>query len=223
VLLSDSTCEVSKNTSGVKVTVVETGSTIYADSTGHYEFTGLSSGNYDFRLDYENYPEFYWQDVVLTGINGTVIRANDGVVLSPKATHTFVLDSAIYTLTYSTNNVNPDTTLTLYFRRFNSFPIRYSNHLCIISKSQSNLDYLSGKYDKLVYADYSSLFYRTIDTLWEGFQYDSLKVWGFKSGDSLCIKYYALNSTSFYVDRSTGRMVFSSLGNGSNVYATKLK
>lgn len=92
----------------------------------------------------------------------------------------------------------------------------------LVSRNQIS-DLLSGKYDKIVDANVTSIFYRTIDTLWDDFQYASLNAWGFKSGDSICIKYYSVNSTSYYMDKSTGKRVYPSLGNESNIYTTKLK
>ncbi|NCS87675.1 MAG: carboxypeptidase regulatory-like domain-containing protein [Ignavibacteria bacterium] len=223
VIISDSTCDPIKNYSGVKVTVIQTGAVSYSDSAGHYKFTNLSTGNYDFLYEYKDYPQFYLQNIALSGINGSVIKAKDLDEISPKATHTFILDSAVYGSAYSTNSSQTDTTLNLYSRRFNSFPIRYSNHIDIISKSQSNLDYLSGKYDKILGWSSSSLAYKTTDSLWETFSYDSLKHWGFKSGDSICIKYYAVNSISYYIDKTTGKRIYPYIGSESNVYATKLK
>ena len=175
VIVSDSTGDPIKNYSGVKVTVEQTGAISYSDSAGHYKFTNLSTGNYGFLYEYKDYPKFYLQNVALSGTNGSIIQANDLDELSPKATQTFVLDSATYGLAYSTNSFNSDTTLDLYFRRFNSFPIRFSNHVEIISKSQSNLDYLSEKYDKIFCWSTSGLVSKTIDSLWETFQYRFIK------------------------------------------------
>jgi Carboxypeptidase regulatory-like domain len=223
VIVSDSTGDPIKNFSNVKVTIVQTGAITYSDSTGHYKFTNLPAGTYDFLYEYKDYPKFYFENVTLNGANGSVIQANDLDDVSPKATHSFILDSTSYGLTYSSNNVNPDTTLTLWSRRFNSFPIRYSSRVCIISKSQLNLDFLSGQYDKMIYAFQFSIFDRTVDTLWDDFQFDSLKAWGFKTGDSICIKYYSVNSVSYYIDKTTGKTIFPSLGSESNSYATKIK
>ena len=165
---------------------------------------------------------FYFQDVNLSGPNGSVIRS-DGSAISPLPIWNFVLDSTAMSIYYSTNKPTVDTVVTIYFRRNSPKASRFSNWLWIMSKSRNNLDYFNGQYMLIEGWSNGSLTQSINTSVSHYVLYDTLRAKGFKQGDSIYVKFYSLNSISYYIDKTTKKRVYPYIGTESNVISTMMK
>ncbi len=221
IFLLDSISGFVRDQSKVKVTILGSNDSTITDSSGYFSFTNLPLGIYSFVFEYKNYPKYYKYNVSVPVIDSISEKHTYIAFISSPPIHNFILDSISFgDVSYA--NYEVDSLIYIHYRRISPVPMNGFNQLVIVSKSSNSLDYSSGLF--LISRAWigGSIFTKSSDTLNSTFNYDSLKSWGFGKGDSVCFKFYPLNSVSYYVDQNTKREVYPYIGSASNSLAIKL-
>ena len=223
VFVADSIGQVTANkNSEVKITLLETGATVFTDSSGHYTYQNLPTGTYNFKYEYSNYPIYYFQDVALNGEDGSILHSN-GSEISPRSIWDLIIDSTSYGTTWSSGKSAPDKSIIVYFTRISPKITSNTSWLWIMSKSANDLDYSKGQYLLIEGWWSGSITPSLSSSIFHHVMYDSLRAKGFQQGDSVCIKLYSLNSISYYIDRNSGKRIYPSIGTESKIMSTILK
>lgn len=222
------------NSSGIKVTIMQNQQVQYTDSSGSYMFSNGPPGNYDFRFEYSDYPPIMIPDYKVTYTGDICKIQNPGVAtnydefgIGPTSTTLCYIDSAKFTNIISwdifalTRSDAEWFVVTVTPAQTDTASDLSPSNLLLIGKSVDQVEY-----SRHAYLDpYSESWY--VEGALEGLSYvqfqltiNYLESLGFARGDSIYFRAYPLTAPAYYVDSTTGKKVFPSIGKGSNIVGT---
>jgi len=207
------------NMSGIKVTLLENQTVTYTDSSGNFSFRDLAEYNkVNLKYEYSDYPIYIKQDINLTeGVNEVHWATGQRISLSPKSA-----------VKYSISNISPYNDHGYWFDFVGKSKVKTRNYymLIVLSKKYTNIDYVTSNYFSfsensmvIAFPDIgvdSIVWYAGKDSV-------GLRESGFSSGDSLYVRVFPVTSHAWYSDKTTGKYIYPSIGEGSNILGMKLK
>lgn len=218
------------NSSGIKVTIKQTGQVQYTDSSGNYTFENVLPGTYDIEFDYSDYPPVKipnygvsYTDTVCQ-VTGSA-EGNFGFGIGPTCTTVAQINSTLLRWVSYFHFFPPSTSdseaFLVYFSPIATDTARTLSpfNLLFIGKNAEQVEYSKNDYNDpdwmAVYEPAGGLPFQIFSMTMS-----YLSSLGFAKGDSIYLRIYPLTTPTYYVDSTTGRKVFPSIGKGSNIIAT---
>lgn len=224
VMAIDSLYQPLQSSANIKVTLIQTGQTVLTDSLGHYSFNNITSGIYDFKYEFANYPDYYLQDVKIESSTGSVVVADKVTEISPKPITMYRIDS-LKIGKFSIGEMTFDSALSISISGESPVPLRKFVYLQLISKTKDGLGF--DLIQKPILSVYTRLYDSTYSTSKINstgiYYYHDLYALGFKKGDSIYFQYYPLCSKANYIEKKSNKIIYPYIGLASNVVSTVMK
>lgn len=220
IVIYDQTGIPATSSTGIKVTILENQQVQYTNSSGVYTFINVPPGIYNFKFEYKDYPPIFLFDYsVFYADNLGYIGTPDGFGIGPESTSLCNIDSVYYANVHFYNFTEGVFTDSLgcfiFIGSSNQTDSSSAPSVLLIGKQYDQVDYGANSYVDLAYGMAESspfnFYYFTANFIHNI---------GFVKGDSIYFRAYPLTSPSFYVDTTTNKKVFPSIGAGSNIVGT---